>query len=99
MKDVTQKVAVAVRKARDKALQSLLDQCLGEQGWSLAEVPSKGLLREISTPQPMGIGGWKYLHYSTTLVRWEGKPLGFVFVRVRARDAENKVFSWIVKTP
>lgn len=94
MKDVTQKVAAAVHEARDKALRSLLNECLGEEGWSLDEVPSKGLLREIPTPQPMDIGGWKYLHYSTTLVSWEGKPLGFFFVKVRTRSNEINMRYW-----
>ena len=99
MEDVTQKVAAAVCEARDKALQALLDQCLGERAWSMADAPSKGSLREIPTSLPMGIGGWSCLHYSTTAVAWEGKPLGLVFVKVRAKGAAINVESWIVRQP
>ena len=99
MEDVTQKVAAAVCEARDKALQALLDQCLGERAWSMADAPSKGSFREISTSLPMGIGGWSCLHYSTTAVAWEDKPLGLFFVKVHVKAAEIKVESWIVMPP
>lgn len=97
MEDVTQKVAAAVHEARDKALRSLLNLCLGEEAWSMAEVSSRGSLREISEPPSMGFNGWACLHSSTTLVAWDGKPLGFVFVTVKARGGENKVKCWISK--
>jgi hypothetical protein len=97
MEDVTQKVAATVHEARDKALRSLLNQCLGEEAWSMAEVSSKGSLRVIPEPSGMGWNGWGCLHSSTDLVVWDGKPLGFVFVTVNARGGKYKVESWISK--